>query len=289
MILISFLLFSHVDVDLEQLYQTATTRLVNFSAAKDSAMQEFVLLGTDSLTSDTTIRFLVSKFDTKSSVERQTLKDILKDIGPRAIKWIVRGLDGRGSDDEARSLKESLWILGEIGGVHIVEPVAPYINDSAWAVRSAAFTALGQSKSYEAINYVIKGLVDSIALVRKSSYYALSELATEREMPFLLTGLSDEFYGVRYAALSGIRRLGACEFLIFEHLGGSETNDYFYVAAMAGSEVEHLFDDRFWPTSPSTRKAMYEILPARALQRALNKESHPLLKAFLTRRLGRVQ
>lgn len=289
MILSFILVLFYADVDLEQLYDLATTRLVAFTAVKDSAMQDFVSMGMDSLTSDTTVRFLVSKFDTKSSVERHTLKDILKSIGPAAIDLIVREMDWRGSDEEARSLKQALWILGEIGTEQIVEPVGRFTKDSAWSVRSAAFTALGKSRSYSAINYVLEGLQDTIALVRKSAYYALSEIATELQVPFLLSGLGDPFYGVRYAALAGIRRLNKDGLRSFEQLGEDEIHNYFLLAASARSSVEYFLDDRFWAASPGTRKVVYEALPRRSLEYALKKETHPLLKTFLNKRIAFLQ
>jgi len=283
------LFFFCAEVDLEHLYDRATTRLVVFTSVKDSAMQDFVSMGKDPMTSDATIRFLVSKFDTKSSVERHTLKDILEGIGPASIDLITREMDWRGTDEEARSIKQSLWILGEIGTAQIVEPVGRFTKDDAWSVRSAAFTALGKSGSNTAVEHVLDGLKDTIALVRKSAYYALSEIATEQEMPFLLAGLTDPYYGARYAALSGIRRLKQDGLIFFEQLVDDETRNYFFLAAAAGSDIEYLLDDHFWSASPATRKAMYQIMPKTLLEDALEKEAHPLLKKLLEKRIAFLQ
>ena len=283
--ILSILLISVCGIDLEALYDKATTRLVSFGAARDSAIQEFVKMGKDALTSDTTVIFLVSKFDTKSSIERHTLKDILKEIGTSAVKWIVSRLDYRGSDEEARSLKQSLWVLGEIGGAEIVEPAARFIADESWAVRSAAFTTLGKSKLHEAIPFVLDGLNDTVALVRKSAYYALSEIATEEQFPSFVNGLRDEYYGVRYAALSGISRLNPQPALLFSEIGDDDSRNYFVLSALAGIEMECDSLDAIRAFSPATRKAFYDILPERLLTRSLKHETHPLLKTYLRKKI----
>lgn len=284
MILLFFLLYD-VDVDLEQLYNKATTRLVSFQAVKDSVMQEFVALGENPLTSDTTIVFLISKFDTKSSVERHTLKNILKEIGIPAISLIVSELDYRGSDGEARSLKQSLWVLGEIGSAQIVDPVARFIKDEVWSVRSGAYTALGKSESYEAMRHVLQGLSDTVSIVRKSAFHALSVLATERELPYLLRGLTDDFYGVRYAALSGIRRIKVKVDLPVEQLSDDDLSDYFILATLDSSDMEYVFKKHFGSASPAARKVMYDMLAPPLLEDALIRETHPLLKTYLKKRI----
>jgi HEAT repeat protein len=285
MILIFFILCDF-DLDLEHLYDQATTRLVNFQTIKDSAMHEFVLLAADSVYRETTMLFLLSKFDTESSVERHTLKDILTEIGDPAVDLIVSKLDYRGSDGEARSLKQSLWVLGEIGSAQIVEPIARFIHDEDWAVRSGAYTALGKSGSPEAIVHVLEGLADSVALVRKSAFYTLSEIATERELPHLMRGLSDDFYGVRYAALSGIRRLKV-QVSAPVGLTDRDRTDYFLVASLDSAGMAYLFNEYTRSLSPAVRKSMYDVLAESLLERALSKESHPLLKEYLKQRIDK--
>jgi len=279
------LLLAFSGIDFETLYDKSTTRLVSFQAARDSAIAEFVKIGKNPSTSDTTIVFLVSKFDTKSSIERHTLKDILKEIGTPAIKWIGHELGYRGSDREARSLKQSLWVLGEIGGTEIVEPAARFIADESWAIRSAAFTTLGKAKSYEAIHSVLSGLSDTVALVRKSAYYALSEIATDREFPNLLDGLDDDFYGVRYAALSGIVRLKQEPVSLLAELSDDDSRNYFVLSALAGIEIESDSLNVIRAFAPATRKALYDVLPEQLLIRSLQQETHPLLKKYLNKKI----
>lgn len=284
MILLLFLC-CELGVDLEHLYDLATTRLVSFRTVKDSAMQEFASLAQDPQKGETTVVFLLSKFDTKSAVERHTLKDIFKQIGDPAIPLIVHNLDHRGSDLESRSLKQSLWVLGEIGGALIVEPVARYTRDGQWSVRSGAYTALGKSRSHDALNHVLHGLDDPVSVVRKSAYHALSEIASAQELTQLLRGLSDHFYGVRYAALSGIRRLrpiGELSMILTD----DELRDYFTVAALDSSEVLYIFNENILAASPAVRKVVYSMLGESQLEQALQKETHPLLKAYLKRKIG---
>ena len=284
MILI-FVIFCDMTVDLEHLYDQATTHLVSFQMVKDSAMQEFVSLATDSQKQKATFVFLLSKFDTKSAFERHTLKDIFKRIGDPAIPWIVNNLQYRGSDTESRSLKQSLWVLGEIGSAQIVEAVARYTLDDEWSVRSGAYTALGKSQTPGALDYILRGLDDSVSVVRKSAYYALIEIASEQELPYMLRGLHDHFYGVRYAALSGIRRMQLEERPVVT-LVDDQMRDYFTIAAMDSNDVLYIFKEHFQSASPAVRKVIYDMLGESWLEQALPKETHPLLRAYLKQRIG---
>ncbi len=272
-------------VDFEALYDKATTRLVNFQSVKDSAVAEFVALGLHSSTADTTISFLVAQFDTKSSVERHTLKNILKEIGEPAIKEIAAHLDYRGSDAEARALKQSLWVLGEIGGGKIIEPAARCIRDAEWSIRSGAFTALGKSGSYKALPYILEGLDDSVAPVRKSAYHALSGIATEDERVHLMKGLADPFYGVRYASLSGLRRLGGG--LAFLEANQEEIlSDYFIMSLRVEGDTLPGVDELVMSASPAVRKVAYGTLAKEDLVLAMQREDHPLLIQYLLRRIA---
>jgi HEAT repeat protein len=284
--IVLFFLCSLVEVDLEKLYDEATTRLVSYRAVKDSAEKRFIALGQDPETSDTTIVFLVSKFDTKSSIERHTLKDILKELGTPAIKWIVHRIGYRGSDASARSLKQSLWVLGEIGGEEIVEAVAPFVDDGDWTVRSAALTALGKSGSYRALPFVVGGLSDEVDVVRKSGYYALSEIATESEFHYLLQGTRDHYYGVRYRARIGLERISAgMKKHILREIGDDDLANYFLILAFSEMDASKDLLDHVNKQSPILRKALYDVIDISYLLEALDDETHPLLKNYLEQKI----
>lgn len=270
--------------DLELLYDQATTRLVSCQAVKDSAVALFIALGRDSSTSDSAVRFLVSKFDTKSSVQRHTLKNILVEIGETAVEAIVSCIDYRGSDIESRAVKQSLWVLGEIGGEKIVDPVARFINDAEWSVRSGAFTALGKSGSDRALPYLYEGLNDTVALVRKSAFYSLAEFATERDVPYLLEGLDDPFYGVRYAALSGLRKAG-CGWSCLKLCSAGDLIDFFVMSLKTEGDTVYGFADSIWSMPLSVRKAAYGTFSRDAMRAALEKEDHPLLINYLEKKI----
>ncbi|UCD05732.1 MAG: HEAT repeat domain-containing protein [candidate division WOR-3 bacterium] len=274
--------------DLEVLYEQATTRLVSYRAVKDSAVALFVELGRDSSTSDSTVDFLVSKFDTKSSVQRHTLKNILVEIGDKAIDRIAAHVDYRGSEMEARALKQSLWVLGEIGGERIVDPAAGFIRDTEWSVRSGAFTALGKSGSSRALPYVREGLSDTVALVRKSAFHSLAQIATEGDVAYLIDGLDDPFYGVRYAALSGLRKSG-CGWSYLIHAGIDDLNDFFYMSLKTECDTLHGFADLIRSMPPSVRKAAYSNFSQEEMRAALATELHPLLINYLIKRIAQIE
>jgi len=287
--MIFLLIIFNQAIDFDKLYFTATTLLVQFSADKDSAFNRLVELAQDTAYSDTTIKFLVSHFDTKVAREQHALKDLLKEIGHPAIKGIVEKIDYRGSDEESRSLRQSLWVLGEIGGDSIVEAVARFINDEQWQVRSAAYTALGKSQSKDALSFLLEGLDDSISLVRKSAYYALGQLASENEIPYLIQGLGDGFFGVRYAAVDGLLRIGGAAINPLEEaIGESRLKDYFIYKVLCHlngerDEIVKLIQHR----GPAVRQVFYEESEdTTVLKRCLESEKNELLKNYLIERLS---
>jgi len=287
--MIFLLIIFNQAIDFEKLYYTATTLLVQFNAEKDSAFDRLIELAQDITYSDTTINFLVSHFDTKVARERHALKNLLKEIGQPAIKGIVEKIDYRGSDEESRSLRQSLWVLGEIGGDSIVEAVARFIKDEQWQVRSAAYTALGKSQSKDALSFLLEGLGDSISLVRKSAYYALSQLASENEIPYLIQGLGDGFFGVRYAAVDGLLRIGdGATNPLVEAIGESRLRDYFIFKVLfhlSGERDEMLELTRH--RDPAVRQVIYEGLEDTIiLNRCLESEENELLKNYLIERLA---
>ncbi len=289
MILI-FMLLNQV-TDFEDLYYRATILEVQFKAEKDSAFATLVELAQDTLYADTTINFLISKFDTKFGRERHALKDIFKEIGTPTIKHIVEKLDYRGSDEEARSLKQSLWVLGEIGGDDFVEPAARFISDTLWQVRSASFTTLGKTKSRDALPYILQGLNDSISAVRKSAYYALSQIALDKEVFYLLQGLDDAFYGVRYAAVKGLLNIGeAVSEVLLKEVGEDPVKDFFIFTVFSQLTLQedtllHFIEK----TEPPIRLLLYEGCSNDSLLRSyLEFETNDFLKNFLIEKTNHV-
>jgi hypothetical protein len=285
--MIFLLVIIHQTIDFEDLFSKATTSLVQFAVVKDSAFERIVEIGQDSLSRDTIVDFLVSKFDTKSARERHTLKDIFIKIGSSSIKGIVKKLDYRGSDRASRSLSQSLWVLGEIGDEEIIEHVARFIDDEQWHIRSAAYTALGKAESAKALPYIIRGLNDSVAVVRKSAYYALSHIATANEIALLIAGLDDEFYGVRYAAVKGLLHVGneACEPLMKTMTHRAE-EDYFIVQILSQfltqEQIIHYIREKDAPA----RLAMYEECNDKNLLRIFSAfEKNILLKNYINRKI----
>ncbi len=253
--------------DLPRLYDHATTSLVQFRAEKDNAFDRLVYLAQDTAYRDTVMSFLIFKFDTKSAAERHALKDMMLKIGEKAIPYIVSRIDYRGSDSEDRCLKQSLWVLAEIGGDRIVEPASAFINDPSWSVRSGAFTALGKSKSRLALPYILPGLEDTIAVVRKSAYYALSEVASIDELQLLINGLSDGHYGVRYACVKGLERIGAAAIqAIKAELNDRRADKFFLIMSLA--RIPEAADDLAAYLSdldPPGRYLVYETVDDRTI------------------------
>lgn len=293
MILLLFII--NQDIDFEDLYNKATTLLVQFQTEKDSAFEILVELGQDTLYADTVIDFLVSKFDTKSAIERHRMKDIFKKISTPAINGIVKKIDYRGKDEESRHLKQSLWVLGEISSDEIVEPVARFIKDEQWQIRSGAYTALGKSESKNALPYIIQGIDDSISIVRKSAYYALSRLATEHEILYLICGLDDEFYGVRYAAVAGLLNIGEKAFSpLVEKIGENSLKDYFIFKTLLQFDIDRsekkkilkYLDDKEAPI----RLLIYEGFEGKFILKSFIKLEHnELLKNYIIKKISNYQ
>jgi len=286
MIVLLFLVMGSHDFD--SLYNAATTLLVQFQEEQEAAFNTLIELGQDPLYADTTLAFLVDKFDTKSAIERHRLKDLFKEIGTSSVPSIVDRMDYRGSDEEDRHLKQSLWVLGEIGGSDIVPPVGQFIQDSSWQIRSGAFTALGKSKSKIAHEFIVEGLYDTIATVRKSAYYALSQIIEEEDVPYLMQGLDDRFYGVRYAALQGFIALdtSAIEPLVNLVLN-DDTRLFFAVQGLAElMAIDSFIITMIEASKPEIRLLIYESCnDLNVLQSLLEQEKEGILRAYLQRRI----
>ncbi len=287
MILLFFLLAQ--DIDYEQLYYAATILEVQFKDERDSAFARLVELAQDSLYADTTMHFLVSKFDSKHGRERHGLKDLFVVLGEPAVAHIIAHIDYRGSDAESRALTQSLWVLGEIGGDTYVDAVSAFISDEQWQVRSGAYTALGKSESPRARPYVLRGVDDDDPSVRKSAFYALSEIATDSDLGVLIQGLRDSSYGVRYAAVKGLVNLKDTVIVpLFEIFGDDDFTD-FYIARVLGALDSLDFDRAPLSAHPRTevRFAFYDACAdVQTLKKALESEENERLKAYLQRKIG---
>jgi HEAT repeat protein len=278
--------------DFEKLYNTATTLLVQFQEEQKAAFDTLVALGQDSLYKDTTLAFLVDQFDTKSASERHRLKDIFKAIGFSSIPAIVSRLDYRGSDAEDRHLSQALWVLGEIGGDSIVDPVSRFARDSSWHIRSSAFTALGKSKSAQARDFILLGLNDTITPVRKSAFYALSEIASTSDIPYFAHGINDPYYGVRYAAVKGLVALDSSAHATLIDLAGLSDHGMFYAVHglldSGGSEAAVKFFD---PSAPlSVRFLIYNACEnVDDLKTWLEQEEETILQNCIRRKITEVE
>lgn len=286
MILLFFLLTQ--DIDYEYLYYSATILEVQFKDEKDSAFAKLIELARDSLYADTTMNFLISKFDSKHGRERHGLKDIFVELGEPAVEYIVAHINYRGSDEESRALKQSFWVLGEIGGEAYIDAVGSFINDEQWQVRSGAYTALGKSESPKARPYVLHGLDDADPSVRKSAFCALTEIATDNEIDVLIQGLGDSSYGVRYAAVKGLVNLGDTVIEpLFGIFGDDEFTDFF-VARVLGA-LDSLDFDRsplYAHPQQAVRFAYYNTCAdTQHLKEAQKSEENEHLKAYLQRKI----
>jgi len=132
--------------------------------------------------------------DTKSARERHCIRKILKEIGSPAVKPLLEALR---SDD---------WLsgpdLGEIGDKRAAKPIMKLLGHSCrWQVLSAAATALGKLKSWEAVGPLINLFErEKSRFVRKSVVVALGRIGDPRAIPVLMEALSAPCYAVRYPA-----------------------------------------------------------------------------------------
>jgi HEAT repeat protein len=290
--MIFFLLALNQNIDFNELYNEATTLLVQFQTEQESAFARLVALGQDSVFADTTIAFLVAHFDTKIARERHRMKDILKEIGEPAIDGIVDNIEFRGSDQESRSLKQSLWVLGEIGSDKIIEPVTHFIDDEDWQIRSSVYTALGKTKSRKALSFILQGLTDSIEVVRKSAYYALSEIATIDETDPLLNGLGDEYYGVRYAAMQGLVNIGPeISAVLLNRVGEHDMEDYYILGILCQLGIpEQELINLAKRVTPQARILIYEMCQDHALLSIFKEEENNVfLRNFLLEKMEKTK
>jgi HEAT repeat protein len=290
MILLFFILTQNIDY--EYLYHSATILEVQFKDERDSAFAKLVELAQDSLYADTTMNFLISKFDSKHGRERHGLKDLFVRLGEPAVEYITAHINYRGSDEESRALNQSLWVLGEIGGEAYIDAVSAFIDDKQWQVRSGAYTALGKSESPKARPYLLHGLDDIDPSVRKSAFSALAAIATDSDIEVLIQGLNDSNYGVRYAAVKGLVNLGDTVIAPLLKIFGTNDCTDFFVARVLGA-LDSLDFDRsrvYAHPRPEVRFAYYDACSSpERLAEALETETNRRLKAYLQRKIVHLQ
>jgi HEAT repeat protein len=285
--LLVFMLLGQI-IDFQQLYDEATTSLVQFQTVREAAIDSLVVLGKNTFYTDTVVAFLVSKFDTKGALERHIMKDILKEIGEQAVPGIVDRIDKRGSDGEDRQLAQSLWVLGEIGSDKAVEAVSCFTQDGKWQIRSSAYTALGKMESRIAVPYIVKGLSDSIGITRKSAFYALSTIACIEDIPHFIKGLADEFYGVRYAAVKGLEHIGAPALEpLLNALGQNTMLDMFVVRSLLKIGAHDTVCACLDHYPPEIRYIIYEEIPDSVLLQVIKDEPDPMFKAAAELLIGK--
>ncbi len=170
--------------------------------------------------------YLVTRLDTDDARERHALEDILVRIGPAAAEPVIEAfLFEAGRAETTRGARLAAAVLGRIGDVRAVEPLASVHDHHDWKVRGAIGGALGRIGAAETVRPLVSLLMDENEAVRKSAAVGLRRVAVrahDDEAPdpdaalaldtdvieSLARALGDPNYAVRYSSADALARIG---------------------------------------------------------------------------------
>jgi len=220
--------------------------------------------------------YLTTCLDTDDARERHALRDILVRIGEPAVGPLIDALAAESKNAQtSRGTRLAAEILGRLGDVRALEPLARLQTHSDWKVRAAVAEALGRISGAQAISPLAGLLSDGNEVVRKSAAVGLARVAESSASDLgnearraLSAALADPYYAVRYGAR---RALAAC--------GQRALKDLLDAAENAPA-----------PTRQVAILAIGEIGSPRALRtlRALARSEDWLTRAYAFEALGRI-
>jgi HEAT repeat protein len=162
------------------------------------------------------ITYLVTKLDTKSAREMQTLVDIFKGIGGVAVEALVEALSSNNHD----VVRLACRCLGPIEDERATAALLNLFFQEDFRVRSEAVKAVGEIGDTIATEEVIEMLSDSTETVRKSASVALGKIGNKKGIKPLIAALGDEHFSVRYTAVTSLVNLSpAANLELVQELG----------------------------------------------------------------------
>lgn len=295
----------------EQLFLRAASSALQFEHMREPSRKILVR------DHETSLPYLVTVLDTDDARERHALEDILVRIGEPANEMVIEAfLKEAERTDTTRGARLAAGVLGRIGEVSAVGPLASAHGHGDWKVRGAIGGALGRIGAAEAVPPLVSMLSDDNETVRKSAAVGLrrvAERANDTDEPdeaarraldeavvaALVGALSDPSYAVRYSSADALASMGepALDALLDACASGKGPARLMAMRAAGGigsdealSTLGRALEDEDWTVRAHAAMAMGEIGPdrrgRRALERLAREDAHPLVVSAAERALA---
>ncbi|MCK4410390.1 MAG: HEAT repeat domain-containing protein, partial [Candidatus Eisenbacteria sp.] len=288
----------------EDLFLRASSSALQFEHMREPSRRILVSNHEESLP------YLVTRLDTDDARERHALEDILVRIGPAAAESVIEAfLFEAGRMETTRGARLAAAVLGRIGEVCAVDPLASVYDHDDWKVRGAVGGALGRIGTAETVTPLVLLLADENEVVRKSAAVGLRRVAArahDDEEPdpdaalaldpdvigSLARALGDPRYAVRYSSADALARIGEPALSLLFEIGEAGATEARLMALRAigavGSRkalkpLVRALRDSDWAVRAHAAAAIGTIgadsRGRRALERLVASDPHPFVVA----------
>lgn len=144
------------------------------------------------------------KINTDSPLELRAMKWLAKKLKEEARPYLSEGL----RSDVDTIIKNSLWLVGEIGDSLLVDSVLGLADHKDFRIRSQAIRTIGKIGDSTVTKVLLNHVDDKVEIVRIKVCEALGGIRDERSVDDLADLLLDEFFTVRYAAVNALTKIG---------------------------------------------------------------------------------
>jgi hypothetical protein len=187
--------FADTKSEVERLFQMASSGEIRFTKLVQPAKDSLAAM------KDSAAKYLVSKLSTTDAREAQTLTEIYRGIGKAGTPYLIAALNS----DNKYQLRVSSRCLAEVKDSTAVDALLKAATNSDYTVRAEALAAAGKSGGGAATASRLEPFFnDSIYSVRKSCVYGLGNLKSPESLDLLLRALADPQFGVRLTAYDAI-------------------------------------------------------------------------------------
>jgi len=276
----------------DSLFMRASSGLTMFRDQVEPSKKALIEMGARAIPQ------MLTKLDTRSAGEMQTISAIFKGIGEIAVDSLTKRLSS--SDDYVRHL--AINCLADIKSPKTIPALAKLVDHSDFATRAGVMNAFGQIGDKTASGYVTQGLLDSNEVVATAAAVACGKIKIDIDPLTLIDAFDHPYYGVRYTAMQSLIQLG--EISVAPLISYLQTHPFdisFGYAIEALGEIgsrdalpifEQTINYNDWSVRAFTAEALGKLNQPKAkkiIQKAMTIETHPLVVVKLKASLAKYE
>lgn len=153
------------------------------------------------------IPYLVNYLEIKDDLLKQTIMDILREMGEVAAPALIKAVEKNNLDTSLTS--SILYALGELGDEQSQDTFIYYLNTDNPNFRSMAMRGLSRFAPSPLLVDILPYAKDENPSVRKYLAIALKEYEEPESIKTLTNFLADDDFNVRFAAVESLKKNGA--------------------------------------------------------------------------------